>query len=663
MSVCYLDVDDEITDAIARLRSARDGRVVMVVPPGSRIATSRINFRLLVREAETRGLAVAVVSGDAGARALAISAGMAAHGSVPEAEAALGLPVEGDAPGAGALWQITPAPGVASQMGAWGAASSPRGAGAVGTPGGPSPIGPSPGAPPIGAPPYGAPPYGAQPGSAGAGGYGAPPDETRLMGVPLAPGAAWPQGAAGPPGSTGFSGAAGPPGGPPGAIGQPAGPSLGTTRGRSGSAGYAVTPRATMPGGADGQRLADGTWAEMPQATRENAGVRRKGRSRTRRLVGILVRLAIVAALVGGVAYGAYLYLPTATVTLQPATQPTEPLQVTVTADPSVAVPDSTASRVPATHVPIPLSVTDTFTATGSNVTLTKAAGTVTFTSENTFFDVPIPQGTTVSTSSGIDFQTSTAVTLPKATINNPSSIDVPVKAATGGPTGNVAAGAITVAPQSISSLLVKVTNGNPTTGGKRTTTVTVTRDDYNGAIQTLSSQLQSQLAAAAQDPNNTPKGLTPYPQTASLGKLNPDKAASDIVGSTAATFDLTLQTDASWLAVDLSAVASVARDRLVATATPPERIYPQTVTTTVQPGTVQGTTITYQVIAQGQKYTPTPASEIIAKIAGKPISEARSILAAYGTVEVSIWPDFIPNIPDDARRINLTIEDPKVPQ
>ena len=52
MSVCYLDVQDEITDAVARLRAASDGRVIVVLPPGSRIGTSRINFRLLLREAE-----------------------------------------------------------------------------------------------------------------------------------------------------------------------------------------------------------------------------------------------------------------------------------------------------------------------------------------------------------------------------------------------------------------------------------------------------------------------------------------------------------------------------------------------------------------------------------------------------------------------------------
>ena len=89
MTVCYMDLDDEITDAVARLRSADDRRFILVLPQGSRVATSRINFRLLAKEGLDRSVAVALVSGDAGVRSLAISAGMPAYGTVDEAEASL----------------------------------------------------------------------------------------------------------------------------------------------------------------------------------------------------------------------------------------------------------------------------------------------------------------------------------------------------------------------------------------------------------------------------------------------------------------------------------------------------------------------------------------------------------------------------------------------
>jgi hypothetical protein len=89
MAVWYLDNDDEITDAVARMRDTGDEHVVFVVPPGSRIATGRINFRLLAREAGQRDLGLAIASPDEQVRALATSAGVLSAATPDAAEAAL----------------------------------------------------------------------------------------------------------------------------------------------------------------------------------------------------------------------------------------------------------------------------------------------------------------------------------------------------------------------------------------------------------------------------------------------------------------------------------------------------------------------------------------------------------------------------------------------
>jgi hypothetical protein len=88
-TIVYLDADDEITSAAARIRAADDARVGIVLPFGSRVATSRINFRLLAREALATGRRLDIVAPDAAARALAASAGLAVFASVGEYEAAL----------------------------------------------------------------------------------------------------------------------------------------------------------------------------------------------------------------------------------------------------------------------------------------------------------------------------------------------------------------------------------------------------------------------------------------------------------------------------------------------------------------------------------------------------------------------------------------------
>src|ERR687888_15926 len=100
-AILYLDVDDEITSAAARIRSTEERRVVLVVPGGSRLATSRINFRLLAREAQTRGRRMWIVAGDGATRALAASAGLPVYASVAEYEDAMEVPRLAATPTAG----------------------------------------------------------------------------------------------------------------------------------------------------------------------------------------------------------------------------------------------------------------------------------------------------------------------------------------------------------------------------------------------------------------------------------------------------------------------------------------------------------------------------------------------------------------------------------
>ncbi|MBA3876717.1 MAG: hypothetical protein C0498_07245 [Anaerolinea sp.] len=111
-AIVYLDVDDEITSAAARIRTLADERIALVLPLGSRLATSRINFRLLAREAEARGKRIEIVTNDASARALAASAGLPTHLSVAAFEggpAAPGAAREADGSDPGSAARTPPA--------------------------------------------------------------------------------------------------------------------------------------------------------------------------------------------------------------------------------------------------------------------------------------------------------------------------------------------------------------------------------------------------------------------------------------------------------------------------------------------------------------------------------------------------------------------------
>ena len=87
--IIYLEADDEITTAAARIRASDSMRIAVVLPYGSRVATSRINFRLLSRDALTHEKRLSIVSADSAARALAASAGLPVFGSAAEYESSL----------------------------------------------------------------------------------------------------------------------------------------------------------------------------------------------------------------------------------------------------------------------------------------------------------------------------------------------------------------------------------------------------------------------------------------------------------------------------------------------------------------------------------------------------------------------------------------------
>jgi hypothetical protein len=84
MAIYYLDVDDEITSAAQRIRESGENRVALVVQSGSRIASSRINFKLLAREARHHHRSLAIVAADASVRSLAEAAGLPVFSSVGE---------------------------------------------------------------------------------------------------------------------------------------------------------------------------------------------------------------------------------------------------------------------------------------------------------------------------------------------------------------------------------------------------------------------------------------------------------------------------------------------------------------------------------------------------------------------------------------------------
>jgi hypothetical protein len=556
-TLLYLDDDDEITSAAARIRSTDEGPIALVVPHGSRLSTSRINFRLLAREAQSRGRRLAIVAGDGATRALAASAGLPVFGSVGEYEES----VAGRAADAAASETEEPA------------APKPRAARRT------------------------------------AAGGRVPPDPDATVVVPVVPAVISAANRSMPP----------PPRVPAESISRPA--------------AVLAPPRA-------------------PAIDRD--------RPRVGRTAGIVaLALVALAVVVGGVA--AYLLLPSASIVVSPRQEPIGPVSLSVRADPSAVVADPAAGVVPAQRLTFDLSASDTFPVEGKRVAETKATGRVTFRSYNTAAPNTIPAGSIVSTEGGIQFRTTVSARLGRARVIPPSRIvpssaSVAVEAVKAGIAGNVPANAIIVVPRGEDPLVTNVRNAEPTDGGTHQEFPLVEQADVDAATGQLTKELDGDFQTLLADPASAPTGTTLFPETSSLTEPTFSVDPATLVGQEIESFDLEATSTGGVTSVDQTSVTALAADVMAANVAADHRLVDGSVDARIDPPTAAGEIVTFPVSARAAQVMVIEPRTLVEKIKGRPIFQARSILAPYGDVQISVWPDWVTSIPTIDGRIDLRL-------
>ncbi len=585
--IIYLDVDDEITSAAARIRSADAPRVALVVPPGSRVSTSRINFRLLAREALESGRQLSIVAPDAASRSLAGAAGLDVYRTVGEFEEA---DAAGRTSGSGAGAAIAGAATAATIAG-----STLRGR---------------------------------EPGGETAADAMAPPAELPAE----APDARS--------------------GGPTAASAQGSRPVAARSSGPSAASGAVVASGIAGAGGPPAEELRPRSAVAGVRAVSPPA----MGTSTRRILLG--GGLVAVLVLLGIAAVAAYLLLPQATIVVVPRVETVGPVQTTVTADPAATTTDVANAVVPAQTVSMPVQANGTFKATGQNVTQTTATGTVTFTSQNTLFDVTVPAGTDISTSSGVHFVTTQDVVVPRASFaTGPTSVNAPITALKPGPSGNVPAGSITSEPATLTAALISVTNAQPTSGGSRTVTPKVAQSDVDAAVASLKKQLGDAFAGQLSAGTNVPAGLVLFPETGTLGTaaFTPDPAS--LVGQQVAQFTLAASATGTATAVDEAPVTSIAETRLRAQVPAGYSLVAGSVQVTTGTPTVEGAKVMFPTSATASQVRQLDAAALETEVRGLPVDQAKQQLEQYGTVTITTWPDWVSTIPTYDFRVDLTVE------
>ncbi|HET9082951.1 MAG TPA: baseplate J/gp47 family protein [Candidatus Limnocylindrales bacterium] len=617
--ILYLDSDDEITTAANRVRAADATRVAIVLPFGSRVATSRINFRLLSRDATLNGKRLSVVAGDAATRALAASAGLPVFSTVNEYETSEDGGVDSTASvtgGAAAVAAAGTVGGVAAatdQPDAAARPSSTRGNGGRRPRGGGS------------APPATDDTGVAETGVASAGAAAVAATGGELGSVPLATDAA-------------------PPDSPRAAREPHAHRMPSAVPAARVVADTPMEPRVPEPLPQGGSRV-------RPAPARERFGSRI---ARTPVAIGLAV-LAL-ALVVGGV--GAYVFLPTATAVIAPKQAEIGPIPLRITADPAATEPDAEGRTVPAITKDVPIETSDTFHVTGKRVEETPATGTVRFRNKDFTSTNTVPRGSIVGTQNGIRFRTDRSVTVPAAQLVGlqifPASATVKVTAVDPGPEGNVQPNTILVIPRGEDPLTLDVTNPDATRGGKRNEFPRVVKADIDAATKALDAKLASTFAEKVADPSLATDGTTVFPETATLGDATYTVDPATLLGKEVETFDLGANATGTVLAVDENAVQQVAEANIGPQVQEGYELVEGSSQIEPSPGVVEDGVITFPVTITARQVLQVDPAAIEAQIRGKSLKDAKAILDTYGQSQLSVWPDWVGTIPTLDQRVDV---------
>ena len=604
--IVYLEVDDEITSAAARIRTVAGRRVALVLPYGSRVATSRINFRLLSRDALINEKQLSVVAGDSATRALAASAGLPVFGSVGEYETSLaGLEEDRSTPRSSPPPSSPPSTPPSPQSGTAPKAARRR---------------PK-------AKDDGSDDASAGKGSDGSRSTAATQDDAR--------GVDWQ------------------------AVAPASQPAVGRDEAVS-------VDDATMPFETARVRRPDPVAIRdeprsRPTGRADHLAATRPGSRRGSRLPLIIVLAALaLVVLVGGV--GAYVLLPSATIVVTPRLEDISLPAETVAADPSAAEPDTAARVIPAERVLNEVTVSDTFPATGQRIEETTAEGVVRFSNLDFLRTNTVEAGAIVSTNAGVRFRTTKAVTVPRADLVGltvfPGRVNVNVTAVEPGTSGNVEPNTIVVVPRGEDPQALKVVNPDAITGGTHEEFPKVVQEDVDVAVEALTARIAADTSTIAVAQAANPD-RTVFEETLTIGEPTPTVDPGTFVDQEIESFELGMTAQATILAVDPAPVTAIAETLIRGRVSPGYELVAGSIRVAPGAPVVDGQVITFPVTATAQQVAILDPDALRELVMGKPLETARELLAPFGEVALTAWPDWVSSVPTLADRVDVRIDRP----
>ncbi len=345
-------------------------------------------------------------------------------------------------------------------------------------------------------------------------------------------------------------------------------------------------------------------------------------------------------ALFGGLLYALALFIPAATITVTPAS---EPIQISV---PLQAIQgaraDATAGIVPAQVLSVQVSGEARTETTGRRAEpATKSTGRVVLINR-TQRQIDVPVGTTVSTATGDNVQ---FVTTVEVSLVPNGRAAVPVEALLPGPSGNVRAGTVTRVEGSLALSLV-VANEKNFSGGTTAQVGVVTEDDKARLEALLFEQLKTQALERLNE--RAGSGRLIPPESVNYVPLSP--TFTPFVGEVSPELFLRMSVQAVSLVVDQTAVREVGRARLQAAMPAGTRLISDTMRFVSGPvQQVDAATVAFDLTVGGALLRGVDTEQVRSAVLGLPPAEAQRVLQQRFSLpqppDLHLGPDWLPYV------------------
>jgi hypothetical protein len=110
-------------------------------------------------------------------------------------------------------------------------------------------------------------------------------------------------------------------------------------------------------------------------------------------------------------------------------------------------------------------------------------------------------------------------------------------------------------------------------------------------------------------------------------------------------------------IAVDPAPVSALAETQLRETVDSSHQLVADSVDVQVGNAIVTGQSVSFPVTATAEQIAVLDPAKLKAQVLGKTPEQVQAALAPYGTVKVTLWPDWAGSVPNFENRVELTID------